>query len=131
MVGWERRMGSKRKIQDVTDQDLLSGFTGLPHNTGYHLDFQEGPEKQNPAYLALSFPSPFAVLSSNHAVHYYILVPDYKRTAATLQAIWKRGEKNTHNPITVTNLLCMQFEHIIVSSIPVYALLSFNVLLKK
>ena len=114
----------------LTGQELLSGFTGLPHNIGYHLDFQEGPEKQNPAYLALSFPSPFAVLSSNHAVHYYILVPDYKRTAATLQAIWKREkEKNTHNPITVTSLLCMQFKHIIVSYIQVYALLSFNVLL--
>ena len=32
----------------LTAQDLLSSFTGLPHNTDYHLDAQEGPEKKKP-----------------------------------------------------------------------------------
>ena len=49
--GW----GLKERSGMLTAQDLLSSFTGLPHNTDYHLDVQKGPEKQKPRIPCLVF----------------------------------------------------------------------------
>lgn len=47
--------GLKEQSGMLTAHDLLSSFTGLPHDTGYHLDAQEGPEKKKPCILPCPF----------------------------------------------------------------------------
>ena len=49
--GWDL----KERSGMLTAQDLLSSFTGLPHNTDYYLDAQEGPEKKKPHTLPCPF----------------------------------------------------------------------------
>ena len=49
--GWDL----KERFGMLTAQDLLSSFTGLPHNTDYHLDAQQGPEKKKPRTLPCPF----------------------------------------------------------------------------
>lgn len=95
----QQELGGRWSLQErsrmLTSQDLLSNFTG------YHFHFQEGPEKLNPTHFALSSPS--TVLSSNRPINCCTHVPDYERTAATLQTIWKR-EKREKNPIILSLL---------------------------
>lgn len=62
-------------------------------------------QKRQTLSIHLALLSPFAAFLSNHTINSCVLVPDYKRIVATLQAIWKSEEgKNTQNSITLASL---------------------------